>query len=329
MDNHGTARVHTLVGDQAPMGRRCGRTTTLSPCPIPRCTRSERHEQHWGQLCSPPPFPPVPSSYPLLAHTLLVHPVPVRPRPSPRRRAAAGHCTVPLPQSRRAEAARHATGARPGSQHPRNSGLQPRCWLSWARGRCQLPSGACCWHPTPHGHMDSTRRDRDPVLLSIGTPGQAGSRTSLPGGEKTETLEQWWGPSTESSTGAGHKTMSTALGVPPPAEPQRGGHREPPASAAPAIYTRRCAPISRQPRNTTAAPALDTAPRHGQQPRAARPSHDDLTAPGAALHPRCPEAPGPGTGVTVGTGPKQAPGGGQPRAAAASAPIGRGSHPSG
>lgn len=61
-DNHGTARAHALVGDQAPVGRRCGRTATLSPCPITRCTRSEHLEQRWGQLCSSLPFPPVPDA---------------------------------------------------------------------------------------------------------------------------------------------------------------------------------------------------------------------------------------------------------------------------
>lgn len=160
--------------------------------------------------------------------------------------------------------------------------------------------------------MGSTHSDRASLPLSTRSGWE---QHTLPGVEKTEPWEQQGGQGAGSGTSPGrccsHRGGANSPKVPlPRLSPQCGAsgshlrHHclQPPASAAPAIYTRlgRRAPIARQPRNTTAAPALDASLWHGRQPQAACPG------PGRPRSTRRSTAPtalcGTQTRVPVGTG---------------------------
>lgn len=175
--------------------------------------------------------------------------------------------------------------------HPGHGGHQACCWPSWAWRHCQLHCSA--GNQTPHSHVDNTTE------TATLYPSPSGQRsTLLLGGDKTETLEQHWAlcPAPAQALAAQHSPVCSPW-LSPSMRPS-----EPPASAAPSIYTIRRTPIARQLSSTTA---------HSPTAPAAHPDLSDLMAPSTAptapkghpvLHPQHRKVL---QGVTVGTSPAE------------------------
>lgn len=161
---------------------------------------------------------------------------------------------------------------------------------------------------TPRVHGKHPQRQGSSAPLHQG-PRSGREQHPLPGGEKTEPLVQQWRQGTGSGTGPGrcysHPGSAESPWVPlPRLSPQRGAggsrlrhHRlQPPASAAPAIYTG-----WEGARPSPGNPETQQQPRRWMHPSGAAGSpgqlaqgQDDLAAPDAALCPQRSVAPSPG-----------------------------------